>query len=63
MQLTRTVNYYVNPFLGEVMRSIGYSTSFTTDYSPHYKHFSQKGFMQESFEQIASGSLKMKVSL
>ena len=53
MQLTRKVNYYVNPFLGEVMKGIGYTTSFTTDFSPCYKHSNRKGFVQEPFEQIA----------
>jgi thiamine biosynthesis lipoprotein len=55
MQLSRKVNYYVNPFLGNVMKSIGYTTSFTTDYSPLFKTSpsTRRGFVQEPFEQIS----------
>ncbi|WP_251521821.1 FAD:protein FMN transferase [Robertmurraya korlensis] len=53
MQLSRKVDYYVNPFLGDAMKSIGYTASYTTDYSPVFKDSTSRGFVNEPYELLA----------
>jgi FAD:protein FMN transferase len=53
MKLSRKVDYYVNPFLGDVMKSIGYTASYSTDYSPDFKISVSRDFVKEPFEPLS----------
>lgn len=52
--LSRKVNYTVHPFIGDVMKSIGYTSSFSTDFSPEMASLQPARFLEEPIEQIAS---------
>ncbi len=53
MKLSRKVDYYVNPFLGNVMKSIGYTASYSSDFSPVFNSTASRGFVKEPFEPLS----------
>lgn len=53
LMLSRKVNYTVHPFIGDVMKSIGYSSSFSSDFSPKMESPRPIKFLEEPIEQLA----------
>lgn len=51
--LSRKVNYVVHPFIGDVMKLIGYSNSFSPNFSPEMIDLQPTRFMEEPMERIA----------
>jgi thiamine biosynthesis lipoprotein len=54
-QLSRKVDYYVNPFLGDVMKSIGYIDSISPEFSSLFKtkeSLSPSGYVKEPYEKL-----------
>jgi len=54
--LSRKVNYVIHPFIGDVMKSIGYTSSFSSDFNPKMDGIQsqQASFWEEPIEKIAS---------
>ena len=53
LQLSRKVNYYVNPFKGNTIRSIGYADSFQNNYQPSFEEAAEETFIEEPIDQLA----------
>jgi FAD:protein FMN transferase len=53
LQLSRKVNYYVNPFRGKSIKSIGYTDSFQNNYQPSFEEAEEETFVEEPINQLA----------
>ncbi|WP_148709046.1 FAD:protein FMN transferase [Falsibacillus albus] len=53
LKLSRRVEYHVNPFIGEAMKSIGYTNSFYEGYNPSKPNRRIVKFLTEPIEQIS----------
>lgn len=56
LQLSRKVDYYVHPFIGDAMKSIGYNHSFHLEYIPTFEKNDSwtEDFFEEPIEQLTS---------
>ncbi|MEH7885345.1 FAD:protein FMN transferase [Bacillus sp. JJ1609] len=55
LKLSRKAGYYVHPFVGEAMKSIGYTSSFHDNYQPVFKegNHGEKIFLKEPIDRLS----------